>query len=275
MEKLLFVGKNYKRSIMEENEMKDKDQSSQSAANAREEYLKRMRERMGDEIDWEGDPEARYNAFRKYDDEQQATLGKYQESNQKLSELFSKNPRFAAMMSDMLKGTDASVAFVKYFGKEALEASGDEEKLKLITEANQEYLNQVAESEKLRKTQEENLQKSEEDISSFQQEKELNDEDYGKFIDSVYHVIEDGLEGRLTKEFLQIFWQGLNYETDIQSALKTGEIEGKNQKIELENRTQKGDNVPNLSSSNLSKKSEKKPLPLNKKKDFFDDFPID
>lgn len=239
----------------------------------REQYLARMRERLGDETDLDTDPESRYGAFMKYDDEQQEKLKNYEESNTKLADIFYKNPKFAAMMSDVMKGEDASIAFVKYFGRDALDATEDEEKMKMITEANQEYLNRVAESEQLRKAQEENLQKSESEMNDFQTEKKLDDETFGKFIDEVYHVVERGLEGLIQKDFLEIFWKGLNYEKDVESAAITGEIEGRNQKIKLEDRTNKAGNVPNLSSSNLSHTGKKNNPPFLKKRDFFEDFP--
>lgn len=241
---------------------------------ARDRYLSRMRERMGEDTDWEGDPEGRYGAFLKYDDDREGELKGYKDSNQKLAEMFSKNPRFAAMMNDMLKGDDASVAFIKYFGQDALDAAGDEEKMKVITGANQEYLNRVAESEELRKKQEQNLQSSEADLSAFQSEQGMDDEAFAKFLDAVYGVVEQGLEGRIGRDFLEVFWKGLNYEKDVQEAVTTGEIEGRNQKITLENRTQKGDAVPNLSGGNLRRdgKREEAPRPT-KKHDFFEEFP--
>lgn len=240
---------------------------------AREQYLSRMRERMGEDTDWEGDPEGRYGAFLKYDDEREGELKGYKDSNQKLGDMFGKNPQFAAMMNDMMKGEDATTAFIKYFGRDALDAAGDEEKMQMIAGANQEYLNRVSESEELRKRQEQNLQASEADLSAFQSEQGMDDEAFAKFLDAVYGVVEQGLEGRIGRDFLEVFWKGLNYEKDVQDAATTGEIEGRNQKIALENRTQKGDAVPNLSGANLSRDGKREEAPRPKKRDFFEEFP--
>lgn len=212
---------------------------------SRQKYLARMKERVGDDRNWE-DEEERYRAYVDYDDEQQASIGKFQESNRKLAEVFTKNPKFAAMMRDVMQGDDASVAFIRYFGRDALDATGDEEKMQVITTANQEYLNRVAESEQLRKTQEENLGKSEEEMTAFQLEKGLSDEEFAKFVDAVYNVLEQGLEGLIKKDFLEIFWKGLNYDNDMKDAAQVGRTQGRNEKIKLENRTQKGDDVPYL-----------------------------
>lgn len=212
---------------------------------ARQKYLSRIQERVKTPVDWE-DEESRYNAYLQTDDEQQNTINRYQESNQKLADMFSKNPRFAALMRDVMKGEDPSVVFVRYFGQDALDAAGNEEKLKLITEANKEYLNRVAESEKLAKTQEENLNKSQEEMLNFQKEKGINDQQFAQFIDAIYNTLEKGLEGLLTRDFMDIFWNGLNYENDIQDAVNIGKTEARNEKIKFENRVNKGDNIPNL-----------------------------
>lgn len=259
----------------EETNTQNPPETPENKPGSREQYLARMRERLGEETDLETDPETRYSAFLKYDDEQQTALNGFRDSNKKLADTFSKNPRFAAMLSDVMKGEDPSTAFVKYFGKDALEASGDEEKMKIITQANQEYLNRVTESEQLRKTQEQNLQQSESEMTAFQAEKKLTDEDFAKFIDEIYNVLERGLEGLIQNDFLQIFWKGLNYDTDIQEAATTGEIEGRNQKIELENRAQKNSGIPNLNGSNLTKGGKSAPPPPSPKRDFFEQFPTE
>lgn len=236
---------------------------------SRQKFLARMKERMGEERNWE-DEEERYKAYMEHDDEREENIGKYQESNRKLAEIFTKNPRFAAMMRDVLQGDDASVAFVRYFGRDALDAAGDEEKMQVITTANQEYLNRVAESEKLRKTQEENLGKSEEDMTLFQTEKGLNDEDFAKFIDAVYNVLEQGLEGLIKKDFLEIFWKGLNYDTDLKDAAEAGRTQGRNEKIKLENRAQKGDNVPYLGEGSGTGQKNK---PVRSRRSFYEGGP--
>lgn len=228
-------------------------------------YYARLRERMGEDghgVDWEGDDdEGRYGALLKYDDREQELLGSYRDSNQRLGDLFMKNPKFAAMMSEVMKGSDPSVAFIKFFGRDALDASEDEEKMKLITGANQEYLNRVAKSEELRKRQEENLEKSGVEMDAFQVEKGMGDEEFAKFVDAVYNVIERGLEGLIGKDFLEIFWRGLNYEQDLQDAANAGRVEARNEKIVLANRTRRGDGVPDLHAGKSSGDLQVEPKP--------------
>ena len=72
----------------------------------REQYLARMKARRGD-VDYE-DEEARYGAFLQDDDDRESALTKHRESDAKLSGMFKKDPRFAALLNDAIEGGDVS-----------------------------------------------------------------------------------------------------------------------------------------------------------------------
>lgn len=232
----------------------------------RESFLSRMRERMPD-VDFDNeDPEVRYGAFEKYDDDLQGQLSQFKDNDGKLKELFKKDPRFASFMSDIVGGDSPSTSFVKYFGKDVLDMSGDEEQMAKLNESNQEYLNRVAESNKLREEQDRNMEASAQDMADFKAEKSMPDDEFEKFIEECYSVVEGALMGRIDKSFLETMYKGLNYEKDIQDAAEAGVVEGRNQKIDEQLRKQSGDGVPTLNSG--GKGGEKKPvIPI--KRDFY------
>lgn len=242
------------------------DGEKEEKKSKRESFLSRMKERMPD-VDFDSeDPEVRYGAFEKYDDDTQAEINKYKENDGKLKDLFSKDPRFAAFMSDAVGGESVPTSFAKYFGKDVLDMSGDEEKMAELNEANQEYLNRVAESNKLREDQEKNMEASAQDMSDFKSEKGMADEDFEKFISECYSVIENALMGKIDKSFMEIMYKGLNYEKDLQDAAAAGVVEGRNQKIDSSLKEQVGDGVPNLASGG---KSEKPAPKIPRKRDFY------
>ena len=144
--------------------------------------------------------------------------------------------------------------------------SGDEEKMAALNEANQEYLNRVAESNKLREDQEKNMEASAQDMSDFKSEKGMTDEDFEKFIGECYSVIENALMGKIDKSFMEIMYKGLNYEKDVQDAAAAGVVEGRNQKIDSSLKKQVGDGVPNLTSGGKSEKTVPK---IPRKRDFY------
>lgn len=232
----------------------------------RESFLSRMKERMPD-VDFDSeDPEVRYGAFEKYDDETQSQLSKYKENDGKLKALFVKDPRFAAFMTDAVEGKSAPASFAKYFGKDMMDMSGDEEEMAKLNEANQEYLNRVAESNKLREEQEKNMEASAQDMTDFKAEKGMSDEDFEKFIGECYGVIENALMGKIDKSFMETMYKGLNYEKDVQEAADAGVAEGRNQKIDETLRKNVGDNVPNLGAGGKSEKTERR---IPRKRDFY------
>ncbi|WP_099465551.1 hypothetical protein [Parabacteroides provencensis] len=232
----------------------------------RDNYLSRMKERMPD-VDFDSeDPEVRYGAFEKYDDDIHSQLSQFKDNDSKLKDLFKKDPRFASFMSDIVGGDSPSSSFVKYFGKDVLDMSGDEEQMAKLNEANQEYLNRVAESNKLREDQDKNMEASAQDMSDFKAEKEMSDEEFEKFIGECYSVVEGALMGRIDKSFLETMYKGLNYEKDIQDAAAAGVVEGRNQKIDEQLKTTTGDGIPALNSG--GKGGTKKPaVPF--KRDFY------
>jgi len=230
----------------------------------REQYLARMKARRGD-VDYE-DEEARYGAFLQDDDDRESALGKHRESDSKISGIFKKDPRFAAMMNDLMEGGDVPASFVKRFGKDMLDA--DEEGLAKIAESNQEFLNKVAESNSLYEQQQANLAESEAAMQSFKEDKGMDDAAFEGFIGKVYETLEDGFMGKLTTEFMEVFFKGLSYENDVRKAADAGLVEGRNQKIELENKAELGDSLPNL--SDTSKGGKQAPIVRPNKKNFFD-----
>lgn len=230
----------------------------------REQYLARMKARRGD-VDYE-DEEARYGAFLQDDDDRESALTKHRESDSKLSGMFKKDPRFAALLNDAMEGGDVPTSLIKRFGKDMLEA--DDENLAKYAEANQEYLNKVAESDKLYQEQQANLAESEAAMQAFKDAKGMDDDAFEGFIGKVYETLENGFMAKLTTEFMEIFYKGLSYENDVRKAADAGLVEGRNQKIELENKAELGDSLPNL--SDTSKGGKQAPIVRPNKKNFFD-----
>lgn len=232
----------------------------------RDSFLARMKERMPD-VDFDNeDPEVRYGAFEKYDDDIHGQLNQFKDNDGKLKDLFKKDPRFASFMSDIVGGDSPSTSFVKYFGKDVLDMSGDEEQMAKLNESNQEYLNRVAESNKLREEQDRNMEASAEDMANFKTEKSMSDEEFEKFIGECYSVVEGALMGRIDKSFLETMYKGLNYEKDIQDAAVAGVVEGRNQKIDEQLKKTTGDGVPSLNSGG---KGGNKKMPIPSKRDFY------
>ena len=226
----------------------------------REDYLARMKSRKPD-VNYDDD-ESRYGAYMEHDDEMQGQIDNYKKSDDQMKGAFSKDPRLASFISGVLEGGDTPTGFVKNFGKDILDSMDDEEVLQKITEANNEYLGRVESSKKLEQERRDNLEASVAAVTAFKEEKGLSDEEFGGFVDKFNDLLEEGFMGKLSPEFLEVMYKGLNYEEDIASAAEIGRIDGKNEKIETENRTKQKSDVPSMrgvgSGSTVAPKTKKK-----------------
>lgn len=168
-------------------------------------------------------------------------------NNDKLNNLFMKNPRFGAFFMELLNSEDADpgIIFVKHFGKDILSSTDDEESLQKIIEANKEYSDRMKRNEELAEEQKSNLENSEPILKAFQEEKGISDEEMNSLIDDICNGASNIFMGIFTPEVLKSAWKSKNYDSNIAQAEMEGEIRGKNEKINgLKKKTTVPDGIP-------------------------------
>lgn len=168
-------------------------------------------------------------------------------NNDKLSNLFMKNPRFGAFFMELLNSEDADpgIVFVKHFGKDILSSTDDEESMQKIIEANEEYANRMKRNEELAEEQKSNLENSEPVLKAFQEEKGLSDDEMNALIDDICNGASNIFMGIFTSDVLESAWKSKNYDTNIAQAEMEGEVRGKNEKInELKKKTTVPEGIP-------------------------------
>jgi hypothetical protein len=165
--------------------------------------------------------------------ENEGQLNKYSESNQKLAELISRDPKIGAVLS-MIAGENPKsfpYAVAKVYGKEVFELEGEE--LEEFEQGYQENLEQVASS---RSTQEEavkNIETYKGDLQAYGQESGKSEEEVDALNSKIFEIAENMLNGIIPKTFIELVDKGINYDQDVQEAADTGFVEGKNEKIDL------------------------------------------
>lgn len=93
----------------------------------------------------------------------------------------------------------------------------------------------------------ENKKVSNENWRKFKEAKGLEDEGAKEFSQRVSDHFEQIADGRITDDFLEVMYKGLNYEKDLETAKKEAEKDGKNAKINTEMKKTKknsGDGLP-------------------------------
>lgn len=213
---------------------------------ARENFLSRVKSKYPDE-DYENE-ETRYSMYGKYMDDVEGERNKYKESNDKFADAYARDPRFAAIAQEAVKEDgDVTSKMIEVYGRDAMEAWNDPEQLEALTEANNKYLANVAETEEIRKEQEKNKAESDKIISAFLEENGMGPEDGERFLEAYYQMIEDGLMGIVRKEYLESFMKAQNYESDLIDAAHAGEVKASNDRIERQKKEQIGDGVADVS----------------------------
>lgn len=223
-----------------------------------ERWRKRLKERKPD-ADFDADPEALYGALDEYDQEVSGQLGKYKEANDKISDLFYSNPQMAGLFSDVINGTSPEIAFIQRFGEGVLAAKDDPAMADEFVKAQQAYMDKLSSSKKIEQEQEENMNNSLQVLQSFIQDKGMSDEEGEGFFDKIIKAVDDVFMSRWTPELLEIFYKGLNYETDVKDAIEMGRVEGRNEKIIEGQKRSVGDGLPSSVSTSTPEETKRAP----------------
>lgn len=112
---------------------------------------------------------------------------------------------------------------------------------------------------------EKNRNTNQRSVEAFKNDHSMDSNSFDKFADQVNPFIEELGAGLTSKNFMNLLYKGLNYDTDIKKANEEGVIKGRNEKIKTEKRKRVGDGLPELtSSSNAPTQAE------NEKRSMFD-----
>ena len=177
-----------------------------------------------------------------------------------MTEILSKDPRLAQVLSDMAGGKrGATSALVRYFGKDILRAEEGSDEWNDLQNAEKERMEEL---ESMRKSKEEydvNIEASLPVLDEFATSRKI---DIDEFLDSAYsRILEPIFKGNYTTELLEMLYNAMNYKTDIEESFQSGVVAGRNQKIDRMRKDNAGDGLPRLGASTAStvKRAEKKP----------------
>lgn len=161
-------------------------------------------------------------------------------NNKKMVDMFNKFPResrfFLRLASENNKNPEERAnpisILLEMYGPDLLDAMQSEEGKALISEATAKYLEVKATEEAGEAERMANYEKSVQDIAAFAQEKGLTDEQAVAVFEKINQIGFDVIEGKYTREAMQMAYDAMNFSTAVESARKEGERDGRNAKIE-------------------------------------------
>lgn len=170
------------------------------------------------------------------------------ESQEKMAEMLSSDPRLAQVLSDMANGKrGAAASFARYFGKDFLSAEEGSEEYEEIANAEKERKEELDAMNKRKSDYDANIEKSGEVLDAFAKEKGI---DIDKFLDDAYSkLLEPIFMGAYTKDVLEMLNKALNYDKDVEDSFESGKVAGQNQNIAKLRDKNKGDGMPRLGTS--------------------------
>ncbi len=178
-------------------------------------------------------------------------LDEYKKSEQALSDMFTSDPRSASFLVDWKESGDPVVALVRRFGTDIADAVNDPERLEEMKKANQEYLDRVAKNKESEEKYKKNLKESLKAISDAQEQNGWSDEQVDSAMQNLFKILDDAIDGDIAPETLQMMMNAQNYDQDVASAQREGEVRGRNAKIEEKLRkADGGDGVGHLEGKN-------------------------
>jgi hypothetical protein len=220
-------------------EVKEETGEGMVPRSRREEYMEYLKARHPGKFDPE-DEESVYGFLS------ETTKGN-DDAQDRLAEALSADPRLAQLISDVLnKKRGAAAAFARYFGRDLLNAEEGTPEWDEIQNAESERMAEKESRDKAITDYQSAIDESSPALEKFAADNHL---DIDEFLSTVYdRIIDPIFNGKYTPELLTLLNNAINYDVDVEQAMKAGKVEAQNKKIE-QMRSDKGDGMPALGGS--------------------------
>lgn len=178
-------------------------------------------------------------------------LEKFEADNNKLKELYAKDPRFAGLMNHAVNGGEILDYLLDAYGSDFADAlNGDEGRKKLSDRKKKE----AEDAERRKKDDDEynaNTAQSEKDFEAIKEKYGLSDEELADIYHGMRQAARDIAFNKFSPEALERYIKGGKYDKDVAGAREEGQIAGKNERArrELRQSGKKPGEMPSLEGS--------------------------
>jgi len=207
-----------------------KETVNEPTRSKRELLLARMKSKYPDKEF--ADDEALYGQVVDDYDDYDKQMEIYKGNEKALTDLYVSDPRSAAFLTEWSHGGDPVIYLIKQFGTDIKDAIDDPERLDEIAAANKSYLGRVAEENQLEEEYKTNLAQSLSLLDELKQKNGLSDDQVDEAMQLLLSIVSDGIIGKFTPENVNMAMKAIMHDEDVTIANETGEIRGRNAKIE-------------------------------------------
>lgn len=199
------------------------------------------------------------NAFYEDYESTNSKLADAELNNKKVYELIEANPALADVIVAMSEGLPFEIALARNVDLEAIMPTNGEPNFEMMQQEFDSRKKRLDESRKRIETVESNREKSSQTAQEFYASKKMGDTEVSEFMDFVDNLFDGIFNGDISRKTLEKLYQAYKYEEDVQGALEQGEVNGRNEKIEVKRETSsKTDGLPEPGGS-IAAQTEPKP----------------
>jgi hypothetical protein len=156
-----------------------------------------------------------------------------QKQSKQMVDLFNRDPRSSKFLLALASGEGNPIDYLlDIYGPDLLDALQSEEGRAKVVESNNKWLEKKASEESTMQARMDNYEKSINELAAFASEKGLSDEQAVAIFEKVNQIGFDAIEGVYTRESYEMVNNALNYTSDVETARKEGERDGRNERIE-------------------------------------------
>lgn len=213
---------------------------------ARERLVERMRARHPDLADGDDDwDDGLYSRIGEDYDAYDEEIAGYRDTEDKMREMFSRDPRSAAFLTRWRGGADPVVELVRLFGDDFVEQMRDPARQEALAAASKEYLDRVEEQSRYEEDYKRNITESRSVADALMEERGLTDDDMDAAVSYLVGVMADAVVGRFSRESLLMALNAVRHDRDVAEAAGEAEVRGRNARIqETLRRRKSGDGTP-------------------------------
>lgn len=215
----------------------------------RDRFSERMKSRYPDKEF--ADDEALFGQINDDYDGYDKEITGYKDREKAFADLFTKDPRSAAFLTNWRKGKDPAVALVEMYGDDFVEEMKDPAKREELAAASKSYADRVAKEKEFDEQYSTNIKKTISDIEDMQNKEGYTDDEIDDAMTFLIGITKDAIVGKFTPESVKMALAAINHDDDVSMASREGEVRGRNEKInEKLRKREKSDGTASLDGKN-------------------------
>ena len=183
-------------------------------------------------------------------------------ASEQLKNLLYSDPRSAEFMNKWVQSGDPRVALVETFGDDLADLATEEGRGQ-FSESLQGWRDAKAQTDNLNAEAESNWDESLNKCQAWGESKGLSQDQLSEIMIRLVNRTAEGLMNKYTEEDFEAEYKALNYDNDVETARRDGEVAGRNAKIAAQTRERNAANTPVISGGQGMRVAEKQPAREN------------